>query len=67
MSYTATTPQRLRNEGGSLAQKLATEFGLVATELSTYKVTTNPPALMKKITNLYYDPTSGELKFTAEA
>jgi hypothetical protein len=67
MTYTAITQPRLRNGGGSLAKKLATEFGLVATEISTYMVKTTPPALMKKVTNLYYDPATGELKFTAEA
>jgi hypothetical protein len=28
---------------------------------------TAPPTGKKKVTNLYYDPTTGELKFTAEA
>jgi len=53
--------------GGSLLKKLATEFGLIETEISTYMVKTDPPASMKKITNLYYDPATGELKYTAEA
>ena len=67
MTYTAKTVAQLRMMGGSLLKKLAAEFGLIQTELSTYMVKTDPPASMKKITNLYYDPATGELKYTAEA
>ena len=33
MTYTSITAKRLRQEAGSLAKKLATEFGLIDTEL----------------------------------
>ena len=29
-------------------------------------VPTAPPTNMKKLTNMYYDPATGELKYTAE-
>lgn len=45
-----------REKKGTMAEKLAATF-----------VPTEPPTNMKKVTNLYYDPTTGELKFTAEA
>ena len=73
MTYTATTVHRFTRENGSLAQKLVREFDLIDTELDTMNteidtlVPTVPPATMKKVTNLYYDPATGELKFTAEA
>ena len=35
MVYTAITTKRLRQEAGSLAKKLATEFGLIDTEFET--------------------------------
>jgi|GEM_PF-4345701 len=34
--YTAITAKRLRQEAGSLAKKLATEFGLIDTELAAH-------------------------------
>lgn len=67
MTYTPTTANRFRRESGTITQKLITEFGVIKTELDTYMVKTDPPATMKKVTNLYYDPATGELKFTAEA
>lgn len=35
MTYTAITASRLRKEAGSLAKKLATEFGLIGAEYDT--------------------------------
>lgn len=37
MAYTAITAARIRQEAGSLAKKLATEFGLIATEIDLNK------------------------------
>lgn len=34
MAYTAITPRRIREEAGSLAKKLATEFGLIASRIN---------------------------------
>ena len=36
MAYTAITAARFRKEAGSMAKKLATEFGLIATRLSVF-------------------------------
>ena len=35
MAYTAITAKRLRQEGGSLAKKLAAEFALIDAELAS--------------------------------
>lgn len=37
MTYTAITAARFRKEAGSVAKKLATEFGLIATEINLNK------------------------------
>lgn len=36
MSYTAKTVKQLRQEGGSLAKKLAIEFGLIESRLNVF-------------------------------
>lgn len=35
-SYTAITAKRFRSEGGSLAKKLAAEFGLIQTQVTPF-------------------------------
>jgi hypothetical protein len=39
MAYPATTVKQLRQEGGSLLNKIATEFGLIETELKKFQST----------------------------
>lgn len=68
MAYTPVTAKGFREKKGTLSEKLATEFTAIQSELDTSMLVSEPPSgSFKKITNMYYNPDTGELLYTAEA